>query len=89
MGWTSSLLLRSRLDEIDLSIVGEPSYNCDMELSLKGDAFSLQTLRRHCHGKLILSAWLSRGYVSIQQACPADAFQRCEFNVVCIQCCQS
>lgn len=69
MGWTSSLLLRNRLDAIDLSIVGEPSYSCDLELSLKSDVFAMQTLRRHGHGKLILNAWLSRGYVSMEQVC--------------------
>ena len=69
VGWSNSLLLRTRLDAIDLSIVGEPSYKFDIELSLKSDQFALEAIRRHSHGKLVLAAWLSRGYVSISQVC--------------------
>jgi hypothetical protein len=61
------LLLRRSLEKIDLSVVGEPSYSCDLELSLKSDQFALEVLRRHGHGKLVLHAWLSRGYVTIDK----------------------
>ena len=67
IGWGNSLLLRRSLDSIDLSVVGEPSYSCDMEPSLTSDKFALEVIRRHGGGKLVLHAWLSRGYVTIEQ----------------------
>ena len=69
VGWSNSLLLRHNLDKIDLSIVGEPGNKCGIELSLQSDKFALEALRRHSSGKLVLSAWLNRGYVSIAQVC--------------------
>jgi hypothetical protein len=67
VGWSSSLLMRQRMDTIDLSVVGEPSYSCPLTLSLQADRFALDTIRRHGQGKLVLNAWLTRGYISIEQ----------------------
>lgn len=60
------MILRKKLDAIDLSVVGEPSYTCDLELSLKSDKFALEVVRRHSGGKLVLHAWLSRGYITME-----------------------
>ena len=67
IGWQSNLLLRSSMDDIDVGLSAEPSYHCRLSLSLKADAFALQTIGSWQHGKILMWAWLSRGYVSDTQ----------------------
>jgi len=67
IGWKRNLILRQTLGEIDVGICGEPSYKCSFTLSLKADAYALHSIATYQHGKILMWAWLSRGYVTQQQ----------------------
>eukprot|EP00438_Fugacium_kawagutii_P033902 Skav220991 [mRNA] locus=scaffold1541:250564:259672:- [translate_table: standard] len=66
MGWNRNPADAKDEDDHEMGNSGEPKFQIALTSSLESDAYALQCIREYQQGKLVLWAWSSRGYSTLE-----------------------
>jgi len=67
LGWNRNALHAKSKEDYEINNSGDVKFHLALPVSLESDAFALQAIREYERGKLILWAWSSRGYSTVNE----------------------